>query len=784
VGVADKTYMGVSAQVPTEHVDATGRPVSRTSYLCVPYDDLASGPVSYGAMSEALAGTQLPYPNGALVPLTLPRLDAAALARSILEFGPDIVATTAALLLSGPVTVTVSGSDFPGVETRVRFLDAVAALLPYGYRASLTAATWSDTGAGTRFRIVFANRARDEASRSAWGAPARVPAEGPARRYLEYLRRVTAQSATDTAELTRLIGYLSSETSPSKYEQPQPALASLGEFFRAAVVAEALDAGDVQTDEIRRLFANNQDQQLTPGRQRELFGRLIAAAEGRDWPLVSQRFSSIANNEPRYLLPSLAQACRRPLWSGAGKDLASKYLRLAGMYGLTDDLLATAMAKPSSPANLRNGLEAAGALLAEFVIADSVGPASYHRTQHALAQNPAAGAALLAHLCASKQGIASLHTAVEWLEPALDGVLPPFNAVFGEEVGGTKEPVGADAIDELNHRGGQLSVRFLLRAASYRERLRLVLPGLAHWLVREATRQNIVDRRYWADVAMEINPASAVEGAWLDLALLSTGNDPKSLFADKFVPQDFTRALTNGWLRMTESLQDTFQAGRAADDLLVTALIDFLGRCPWRDHKAQVSVVADLTDCLCANDARPRLKAAVLDPVQALRQLSPQATSAQIADLLVRAHANGLMAELASEALAKSGVITSGTQAAECLERLHHLISARDRAAYMWEGALAKRFADGSFGEQTAVDFAGRIVRSSQTEVTYRLHVLNIVAGSDTPAVSSALTDADADGLERSGKFLSEILKGARKRQGGLFSRRKDAKEVASDPGS
>ena len=183
------------------------------------------------------------------------------------------------MLLAGPVTVT--GPDMPKVAERVQFLDAVAALLPYGYRASLNAASWSDTGAGARFRIVFANRARDEASRLAWGAPARVPAEGPARSYLEYLRRITAQPTVDPAELARLIGHLSRETSPGKFEQPERAVASLTGFFRAATVLEALDAGNAETDQIWQVFDKGEDQRYTPERRRELFGRLIAAGRTR-----------------------------------------------------------------------------------------------------------------------------------------------------------------------------------------------------------------------------------------------------------------------------------------------------------------------------------------------------------------------------------------------------------------------------------------------------------------------------------------------------------------------
>src|SRR5260370_11343240 len=176
VGVADQTALGASLQVPTDYVDGTGRPVSRTSYICVPYEEVARAPVSYRGLSSALRTAQLPCQDSALVPLTIPRLDPGELAHDVMRFGPVAVATTAALLLSGPVTIT--GPEFPDTETRLRFLDAVAALLPYGYRTSYTAATWSDTAAtGQRFRIVLALRARDDASRVTWRAAA--PAPGP-----------------------------------------------------------------------------------------------------------------------------------------------------------------------------------------------------------------------------------------------------------------------------------------------------------------------------------------------------------------------------------------------------------------------------------------------------------------------------------------------------------------------------------------------------------------------------------------------------------------------------
>ena len=73
VGVAEEAYVGVSVQEPTEHVDATGRPVSKTVYLCVPYKDLARDPVSYHALSEALTAAEFPLADSGLLTLTVPR---------------------------------------------------------------------------------------------------------------------------------------------------------------------------------------------------------------------------------------------------------------------------------------------------------------------------------------------------------------------------------------------------------------------------------------------------------------------------------------------------------------------------------------------------------------------------------------------------------------------------------------------------------------------------------------------------------------------------------------
>jgi hypothetical protein len=756
VGVADQTYLGASVQVPADYVDGTGRPVSRTSYICVPYEEIARAPVSYRGLSSALNTAQLPCQDSALVPLKIPRLDPGELAHDVMEFGPAAVATTAALVLSGPVTIT--GPEFPDTETRLRFLDAVAALLPYGYRTSYTAATWSDTAAtGQRFRVVFALRARDEASRVTWRAAAPVPGAGPARTYLAHLQRVLGSPTVDIMELERLIGYLSGDTQPRKFEQPEQAVASLDEFFRAAVVGATIDAGGATPAQIRLLFSRGQDGQLSPDRRRKALGVLIAGGDAQDWPLISQRFGAIAEGDPQGLLPAIAQTGQRLLWSTASKGPVAGYLRLVAPYGLADDLLARVLAPRESTVDPAGGLDTAASLLADFVMDD---PASYPRTRQALGHNAATGAALIAYLCASR-GSEGVSLAVEWLEPVLDRILPAFNAVLGY----TPEPVDPTAVQALDRDGGAQSVRYLLRAASYRKRLQLVLPALAPWLVRETLQGGALDRRFWNDVAMELTPATVTEAAWLDLTLLATGNAPRSLFAGRFSRPQFSQCLAATWRELATRLGDQ---GQAADELLTSALINFLGRHPWRTDPAQTAVVTDLTSSLTADGARPQLKTAVQDAAEALRQLPPQATAAQIAAACARAYAGGLLAEQAGGALAQSRVIASGAQAADVLEHLRRALGAAATTSgeypATWPTTFAKVFASGALGEPIAAEFAAAITSSSIAELNYRLDLLYIAAGNAADS-RPVVTDQGINVLAKISKDLEDFIQMVRKRQ-------------------
>ncbi|MGH3202110.1 MAG: hypothetical protein ACRDP5_08695 [Streptosporangiaceae bacterium] len=768
VGVAKELYLGISVQTATSDKDGAGRPISRTTYFCVPYAPLARNPVSYQDLYAAVADPGLLADAGRnVVPLAVPPLDPAALAQAVSdEFGaPELVTRTAAMLLGGPVTVT--GPKFPGLTDRLRFFDAVTALLPYGYRAHLTAATWSDTGAGDRFRLVFADRARDDASRVRWGTPPPPPEAGPAVGYLGYLDR--ALRGAGEGRLESLIAYLARDSEPCKFEEPGRAVERIHDFFRPAVIAERLDAGAARLSDVRRLFTDDRVRELPAARRTQLLSRLIRGADQEDMGLVILWYDQVAGDDPGALLTDVAVACRSRLWPSGSTGVAREYLGLMTLRGLADELLARLVALPEGGIDPVAGLEALGQLLADLVIASAPGPGSFPRTQRAVAGNLAAGAALLACLAASwRPGSRRLELAAEWLEPVADQVVAPFMALFGDAFGsGPKvvtETAGTAVIAKLDRYGDHASVRFLLRAASYRKRLHLVLPAFACWLVAgrdEATEQDI---RYWGEVVPELTPATAEEAAWLDLVLLLTGNDPRALLSGRYAQPLFSQRLAQAWRELAAMAGPPVGA---ADELAETALTAFLERASWRADRTQAAAVGHLVRALTEKVPRPRLLAVALDPGETLRQMPPGAPPEEIARACARAHAKGLKIRQVIEALTQSGAITSAAQAAEVIEHLHRELAAADvgNESFTWPLDLAARLAQGAISRPHTADFPALAARRYSQEMLFRIRLLDAVARCAPPDAPPAIDAYLLEYLEVNRHDLDELLKEARKRQ-------------------
>ncbi|OHV39892.1 hypothetical protein BCD49_09900 [Pseudofrankia sp. EUN1h] len=222
--------LGIAVRDWTDLADAAGRRVAGTTYLCAPFAALAAVAVGYQGLYEALrhdpevaaavgpdavgvshdrdtsiAVRPAPVPEPAApaavgddvpgaVPLgSLAGLDAGRIADRLAGENFRLAAGIAALLLCQPVALlgASAAGSWEQVEERLGFLDAVAALLPYGQRARLVASTWADSGTEHRIRLAYTDRPRPgeaEVRFASAGRPASLPGlPFPAADYFELL---------------------------------------------------------------------------------------------------------------------------------------------------------------------------------------------------------------------------------------------------------------------------------------------------------------------------------------------------------------------------------------------------------------------------------------------------------------------------------------------------------------------------------------------------------------------------------------------------------------------
>lgn len=202
VGSGDDAHLVLAIQTWSDEEDRRHRRIARTHYFCVPYARITQPPhpVSYEDLYHVLGMCSLTTDRQLVVPV--PTLDSGAVAARI----DGTAMTTAALLMTGQHVCVVDGEAVPTIE-RLRFLDTVAALLPYGMRARLTASTWASSTADHKIRLAFTQHVPARTYPVAWGQLAEIPRhEEDAYRYLTLLGR----HAPDA----KLVDWLAARTEP------------------------------------------------------------------------------------------------------------------------------------------------------------------------------------------------------------------------------------------------------------------------------------------------------------------------------------------------------------------------------------------------------------------------------------------------------------------------------------------------------------------------------------------------------------------------------------------
>jgi hypothetical protein len=188
-------------------LDEGGRPVTYTHYFCLPYGPLAAGGVTYQAMHEALRDVRLPAANGATLRVPIP---GRPWQPSVID---PLALRVAALLLTGRSVCVLRAQHVP-VAGRLGFIDTVMSLLPYGFRAKMTAATWTRaTYRDHRFRLFFSDAPRGSQRRDhvvSWDQP-ETPVitreDGAAHEYLTWLEDTLIEPMARLNRLTEARGF-------------------------------------------------------------------------------------------------------------------------------------------------------------------------------------------------------------------------------------------------------------------------------------------------------------------------------------------------------------------------------------------------------------------------------------------------------------------------------------------------------------------------------------------------------------------------------------------------
>ncbi|WP_157433069.1 hypothetical protein [Actinomadura rifamycini] len=536
VGEQPDRYLGISVETWSEHRDGAGRQVAFTKYVCVPYRQVQAEPVSYTALFREVQRLDLPMDGGPTggVELTLPQYDPVAPARDIERFGTERVMRAAAMLLDGNVDVVQAGDAT--LWDRLAFLDAVAALLPYGYRAGFTGATWA-TGPAPNIRLLFTRRARGGNRELSWHGPDEPVRLSPtATDYLRHLHKLLNHRFPD---LAGLVSYLASDGTPCEFSDPGHALRSLADVEWPSEVAAAVRAGRANLHDVRRLVRGQRIHELHPADRPRVFDHLVRAADPDDLELIERRWDDLAPpGGPGDPLAALVEAAAVLLWREQPDGRISRYLEVARRRRFAGEFLAELVRWGADPDLQGPEYRAARTMVADL-IRDAVDPFRPEEIFSPLVVNVVedrgVAAALLIGETAGERRVAAW---VAWLENVRGDLMDPFRTVLdGRQV--TVETIGGMAQTE------RTMVAALVWVAARLERLRCVLPALVDWLGRHGEPSRAACEFAAATLNRAEPPDPWAQGA-SDAVLLMLGSSARFL-ADTVGHADF-RGYEDGFL--------------------------------------------------------------------------------------------------------------------------------------------------------------------------------------------------------------------------------------------
>jgi hypothetical protein len=806
VGVDAGLRLGIAITDNSGQVDAVGRPITQTSYFCLPYLDVARERLSYTSLYKAASQAPLAPQDGYLITLSVPDEPSDEAARRVTkDFDERIAGSAAALLLRGPVTVTQA--DGSTLEQRLAFIDAAASLLPFGLRAKLTAGTWSDSGTRHRLRLAFAGRPREDGASVAWRQAGEVTGDDIARDYYDQLRQVRSGTAAhgQRFEVTTVIAHLAASTGQERFEQPQEALATLRLIdLPDRVLAAVRAGGPVDQAELRQVFRLGHFDAMDPAARLDLLMALSDISEADDWPVIEQHLGPFTDAHAAGRV--LSSFGWRVLWAAGKPDTEAlrKCMAVAEGREIGDRVLAGLVRMRDPDAGPSRGATAAAGLLVATVLSSGAGPGAYPVTRDGLASQPGAVAEYLAALASSAQDAPGGRDAVALLSWLASGLPAVVGRTFDKALGHGQTAVSFQDIAGLAALGAGC-VRALLATASATGQLDVVLTAFTRWIASH-DRLDPSAPDYWHKHLRPLNAATPRQRAYLDLALMSVGAAPTGLPPAR---QPDGAEYLGSVVAMWKLLRQSPEASRAR---CVSSLALYLRKQRWAESRGQAEAVTALAGHLRSGDPENVLIGVVASGLSAnpavarwdfaqawlaqvrgndagaiqkgllnsLATVAPGTDPVQIATLFRDAQREGIKEDQAFYMLRKSAAIDSPRTAVDVAGALRWEFerSGVERTVREdWLLGFIQRVVRDEFGSEVGQATRDLLSRAARQEIALQLDILYTLA--ERPGQGELeFTGTEREGLEEMRDIIDLLVKRSAKRPFGGFLGKKTTRGV------
>lgn len=319
----------------TDRVDGTRRQIAPARLVYVPYEEAAA--VLPTCRSLAAALLDLPWegvdepPAGLTadgrVALRLPAPDPAGLAAAVERCGFPWTAYVAGVLVEGgTVAIVADAEDFPSLADRLDVLDAVLALLPYWFRATIGAATWANPQTGHGLRLTFSTRARTGQTEARLGALAetiRLTSEDA----VQYVTELFHAARDGTVGVAGLIRHLAACRRLPAEAGPGRALEELREARLAELVHQQIRAGLDVPGRVAEVLARGWD--LLDAVKRSDFTRWLVDRANRGGDGQTVAFDTLDRHWQREMNDILHHWVRESLLAGDTLEARERLRRIA-----------------------------------------------------------------------------------------------------------------------------------------------------------------------------------------------------------------------------------------------------------------------------------------------------------------------------------------------------------------------------------------------------------------------------------------------------------------------